>query len=260
MSVDFTTPPAGVYPQSDLDQAFHPADPSRHPLPDHSNYALFSSGPSSYSDSSLTNDRYRTNSSSSSSLGNNYSIGGYSHNSFGDSMSSFHPPGSNNYDVHSLSSSYSSGKVSPLTPNDPIPGMHPPGFSSGINQPMKEYPGQHDFADLGRMSSNGYPPNFHNDDFAMGVPSNMGMGFPHQQYPDRMGQYHSDRVHPDAGMMAPMGHNDMMQYRPSGGMPGYGFPNPGLDLPLMPGLEESLRNGARLHSGGSANDLETFMR
>ena len=80
--------------------------------------------------------RYRTNASSSSSLGQGYSNMGseqlYPHapSPFADSLSSFSQPSHNSFDlVNGLSSSYSSGKVSPLTPNDPVIGLQSsPGF------------------------------------------------------------------------------------------------------------------------------------
>jgi recombining binding protein suppressor of hairless len=289
-SVEFQNAAQQPYPPPpDMDHALSslhgPADP-RHPqgqafphgdgamhVGEHPNYDIFSAGgPGAFGASSLSSDRYRTNASSSSSLGQNYPMGAdgvYSHGSFGDSMSSFHPSGSNYGGSHSLSSSYSSGKVSPLTPNDSVPGMHPSGFPSqmGMNHAMKEYspPNLAELAIDRRMSghvgSNGFDQADYNE-FAMGVPPSMGMGYPNGV--QRAPPFHDPRVsqHLGSQMMGPMGHGaDLLpSVPPQAFRPGYGhfMPDPHADLSLMPGLE-NLAGPMHTHMG-SANDLETFMR
>lgn len=149
------------------------------------NYEYFSpsSGPNPFG------ARYRTNASSSSSLGQSFgglaSEGLYPHapSPFADSMSSF-APNHNSFDlVNSLPSSYSSGKVSPLTPNDPVIGLQNspgfPGLGGAPNGVGKDFSSGYGDLINDRRSSNvstgSYQSEFH-DEFGNGA---LGLaGFP----------------------------------------------------------------------------------
>jgi hypothetical protein len=170
MSIDFSNrlpnTPHSLYPQTDVDQSFNtlhngPSSPT-HPhvassiqahhyehtealsVPEQPQYDLFTNSPSA---SSFTSPRYRTNASSSSSLGPAYnSMNGdtmYSHPSFGDNLPSFSGSNRNTFDMMGISPSFnSSGKVSPLTPTDsvgPLPPVSAFPPSIGMNGLHKEY-------------------------------------------------------------------------------------------------------------------------
>ena len=224
MSLDFPPPSSqaqhSLYPQSDLDQSFgihnpdnasspthphinthlqhHPFDQSDSmDTADHSNYSLFSD---STSPTSFTSQRYRTNASSSSSLGHGFGMnsdGIYSHASFADSVPSFNSSNGNPYDIVS---NLSSGKVSPLTPSDSVTSLHhPSGFPPSV--PGKDYPPQN-FGDIPdrRMPSNGYHSEYP-DDYTIG---NMNNGLPFgpsamQHFHDRLGRFPPDRYSHQSG-------------------------------------------------------------
>lgn len=289
MSLDFAVSgsqvPHTLYGQ-DLDQTFNGGDhPSNHnlggtlhtngfdhgdgmDLPESSNYDIFSNSPAH----SFASQRYRTNASSSSSLGQNYGLGGdsvYSH-SFNDSVPSFHS--GNSYDVgHSLPSSYGSGKVSPLTPND---AMQPPSLYSSQNGIGKEYPSQNSFPNIlpdRRTSGINYTSDFP-DDYVMDGVHNTGMNFQHSgvQYPERLNRFHDPRY--SSGVPPHLHSSEVLR---SAGQSGHTFRpdaseydlssymgSPTSDLSLrMPGVEETL-SGMKLHgqAGISSNDLQSFIR
>ena len=161
----------------------HHSSPFDHPDPsvdlaDHTSYDFFSPNPSTPShphpsSNALFSSRYRTNASSSSSLGAHPlsaaaqdPLFGSSHPSsasFSDAVSSYTAtPAAPPFD---LMSSYSNGgKVSPLTPHDPVLGM---GF-----HPSKEF-SSHPYGDLvgdrrpSNLSTGSFQSDFH-DDFAGG--------------------------------------------------------------------------------------------
>lgn len=115
---------------------------------------------------------YRTNASSSSSLGPpRYGLNsdGMYQSSFGDAS---YPSNPNPYgDIGSYNSG---GKVSPLTPTDPVSGIHHPSPFSN-----KDYPPN--YSDLGpdsrRMPTGNYPSEFGNEDYAFAS----GNALPHFQ-------------------------------------------------------------------------------
>jgi hypothetical protein len=302
-AMDFaTTSHQPMYNQADLDQAFNSlqtvdnASPSHHLSQtisqhnfdhsesreaDHPSYDLFSNN-----NNNFASQRYRANSSSSSSLGPPYAMspdGVYSHASFGDSVPSF--GSSSTYDMMS-NVSYSSGKVSPLTPNDAMTGIQQsPVFphSLGINGHQKDFSNGHSYPELinDRRVSGVSGTGFHND-FSDDYGMNGGAGYPPsalQPFQDRM------RLQPDSrfshsglppSVPSHMGHSpDMFRgvapqathsFRPDSGLPGYDdvqyFGNPHADMSLrMPGIGDGfpgMRNG---HPGmGSSNDLQAFIR
>ncbi|KAF5380568.1 hypothetical protein D9615_004559 [Tricholomella constricta] len=310
MSLDFSPSPAqphhNLYSPPELDQSYHlhPADAPNSPTahqqlhshsfdnpdsidsPDHPNYDIFP-GPSS---GAFSSHRYRTNASSSSSLGPNYGIssdGLYSHSSFSDSVPSFNGSNSGNpYDmIHSLPSSYGSGKVSPLTPNDPVGGLHhSAGFPHVGNN--KDYPSQN-FPDLPErrlptISSGGYQSDLI-EEYGIGN-MNGNVPFPPsalQHFQDRLGRFppESRFNHPGPPTTVPshVPAPDILRGIPphatssfrEGGVPGYeGMshylgPNPHQDLSLrMPDVDETLaRMKLQGHSiMGASNDLQTFIR
>lgn len=160
--------------------------------------------------------RYRTNASSSSSLGQGFSALGpdalYPHapSPFGDSMSAFAPSGAHGPFgdlVGGLPSSYSSGKVSPLTPNDPLGGglQGPsgfPGLGGGGGGPKSEGSAfaQYDLLNgpERRPSNGGFQSDYHHDDFvgngALGL-----AGFPPsstlQHFQERLGRFEPHGAH-----------------------------------------------------------------
>jgi hypothetical protein len=310
MSLDFGAPGSaqashGMYGHAELDQALNSLQngesASHHQLggglssngydhaegldvPDPSGYDLFSN---SSPTNSFGTQHYRTNASSSSSLGPNFGMSGesvYSH-SFGDSIPSF--SGNNPYDmVHSLPSSYSSGKISPLSPND---SMHPPPLfplQGSMNSAGKDYSVQGGYPSLlperrtSNVSNNNYSSDYPEDYNMDGV--NNGMNFPHpnlQQYQERLGRFQPDGRFPHVGSSAVpphMHHNhgpDVLRsvapqsthsFRPD--VTGFDdmYPyNPTGDLSLrMPGVDETLaRMKLQGQAGiGSSNDLQTFIR
>lgn len=315
MSHDFNGPVSTqipMYGQVDIDQALsslHNGEPSHHHLggglphngfdhpdgmdiPEHSAFDMFSSSPSV---TSFGSQRYRTNASSSSSLGPNYGMGGesaYSH-SFADSVPSF--AGGNPYDMgHSLSSSYSSGKISPLTPNDAM--QQPPSLFShqnGMNGGGKEFSPQHGYPNLlpdrrpSNMSNTSYNSDY-SEEFTMDSVSrdHNGMNFPHpamQQYQERLGRFQpgnhfSQPLNPPS-VPSHMHHNhgpDVLRgvapqsthsYRPDipafDDMHTYMAPSPTGDLSLrVPGVDETLaRMKLQGQVGiGASNDLHAFIR
>ncbi|KAF9010542.1 hypothetical protein BDQ17DRAFT_1387775 [Cyathus striatus] len=300
MSLDFSSNSQSqhsLYPHSDIDQSFaihsdslasspsHPHLPSAlppphsfdHPdhldTPDNPAYDLFPGPPSN---GSFSSQRYRTNASSSSSLGPpNYGINSdpiYQHPSYNDSVP---------YDIMgSLSSSYSSGKVSPLTPSDPVPGLH---HSSGFPPVSGKDFAPHSYPDLADRRlpgvNGGYPSDFP-EDYPIG---NMGGNLPFasnpslQQYPDRIGRFPSDRFGSSGPQSSVPSHlppnhgSDMMRGVAPHATHGvsayddmhYMTPNPHSDMALrMPTVDETMAR-MKLHGHpimGAANDLQTFIR
>lgn len=226
MSIDFTPtgPHQSMFAQPDIDQPFsslqggdlahsgshmsvggHPLD-RNDPLDidTHGSYDIFSS-----SSGSLASQRYRTNASSSSSLGPNYSLGVdpiYQQSSFSDNISSFHSSNSNPYDlIGSLSSSYSSGKPSPITPSDVSALPHSSGFPFSNGQ-SKDFPPHHSYHEpmLDRRISNasGYSNDFNDEFGSMGVNHGLGLnGFPPSglpPFPDRLGRVQNESRYPNS--------------------------------------------------------------
>lgn len=305
MSIEYTTngPHQPLFGQPDMDQTFnslqngdigpaHPHGGSHLPLnghsldradsldiPDHPSYDIFSSS----SSGSLASQRYRTNASSSSSLGHNYALGVdslYSQNSFSDNLPPFHGSNSNPYDIMGgMPSSYSSGKPSPLTPSDVGPLSHPSGFPFSNGQTKDYSPHQSSYEPIldRRLSSVSYSSDF-NDEFSnMGVNPSIGglNGYPPaHQFPDRIGRLQSDSRFTGAGvppLSVPshlaQGHGVAPQathaYRGSDGsigsfddMPQFISPNPQVDYPLRMSVDENM---ARLRLQG-AGDLQSFIR
>jgi hypothetical protein len=312
MSLDFSGPASahashGMYGQTELDQALNSlqnGEPASHhhmgglphsgfdhadglDVPDHPGFDLFSnSSPAN----SFGSQRYRTNASSSSSLGPHYGIGGeyaYSH-SFGDSVPSF--SGGNPYDMgHGMSSSYGGGKISPLVPNDPMhqPSLFPPqsALNGGKDFSQNGYPNLLADRRTSHMSNTSYGSDYA-DEFSMDGANNghNGMNFnpPMQQYQDRLGRLQPDnRFSQSSGpaSVPSMHHNhgpDVLRsvapqsthsYRPDiagfDDMGPYMGPSPTNDLSLrVPGVDETL---ARMKlqgqaSMGTSNDLHTFIR
>ena len=183
MSLDFQQQPP-LY-QQDVDFIQDPQPPHHHfeePMDaqDHPAYI--------FSDS-----RYRTNASSSSSLG--HSFDALYRPPFGDSV----PPFNGSYD---MINNLSSGKVSPLTPSDSVTSLHhPPGF------PPKDYPHQ-EFSD---MESRRLNPPYHSeyqDNYAIGGINN-GIPFSPSamnHFTDRLASFPPDRYRhpngPPSGMRA----------------------------------------------------------
>jgi hypothetical protein len=147
----------------------------------HSFDQMDTTGYSLFADS---NSRYRTNASSSSSLGPAFPMNSepiYSHASFADS-SSFNP--SNGYDIE---------KVSPESATN----LHHP---TGGFPPTKDYPPQ-SFGDVherrlpGVGPNGGYPAEY-SDDYAIGNINNNGLPFgpsAMQHFQDRLGRFPPDR-------------------------------------------------------------------
>lgn len=203
-----------MYPQPDIDPAFNidGSNPPSHPhlqhhpfdhaepmdTAEHSSYSIF---PDSNSTAAFSSQRYRTNASSSSSLGPGYGINSdniYSHSTFADSVPSFNGSNGNPYDIIST---LSSGKVSPLTPSDT--GLHhqnsfPPAVAG------KDYPPQ-GFGDaherrLPGIGANGYHSEYP-DDYTIG---GMNNGLPFgpsamQHFQDRLGRFPPDRFNHPTG-------------------------------------------------------------
>lgn len=313
MSIDFTSNSSSqaIYGQSEIDHSFsslqqgssdinsaHPHSNGHLPINghsldrpdsidmDHNSYDLFSSSNSG----SLASQRYRTNASSSSSLGPNYALGVdpiYPPSSFQDTLPPFHPPSNNPYDLMGgLSSSYSSGKPSPLTPNDAVGSLqHNSGFPFSAGTSSKDFSPHHSFQDPildRRLStvSNGYTSEFNEDYSGLSVNTGLGLGgfnpAPVQQFQDRLGRMQNDSRYPSAGVpplsvpthLHQSHNNDLIRgvapqathsYRPENGMSSYDdmnqfLPNPQVDFPLR--MDENL---ARLRLQG-AGDLQTFIR
>lgn len=308
MSLDFPSgngqPPHSLYSQPDLDQPFnmHNSDssstspshphiggslqqhtydhPDRMEATDTTNYDLF---PNSSSGASFSSNRYRTNASSSSSLGHNYGMhseGVYSHSSFSDSVPSFNGSNTNPYDmISSLPSSYSSDKISPLTPSDSVSGLHhSPAYPSGKDYPT---PGYGDMSErrLPNGSSTGYQSEY-SDEYGIGGVNN-GLSFPPstiQHFQDRLGRFPPDRYNHASGPTIPSHHGpDILRsvaphathsFREGGvagydEMPHYIGASPHQDVALrMPSVDETLaRMKLQGHPiMGTSNDLHTFIR
>jgi recombining binding protein suppressor of hairless len=296
MSIDFQQSNThSLYSQPDIDQSFihtsnssspthtqlnslhHPFDQSE-PMDtaDHHSYGLFSDSSSS---APFTSQHYRTNASSSSSLGPPYGINSknmYTHPSFTDPA--FNGSNGNTYDIMS---GISSGKVSPLTPADSVNGLH---HSPAFPQSGKEYPPSA-FGDiherrLPNVGSNGYQSEYP-DEFSMGNLNN-GLSFgpsAMQQFQDRLGRFPSDRYAHQGGPPVPShipnGHNsDLMRgvapqathsFR-DGGLPGYEdmphYLGPSHPEMRMHAVDETLaRMKLQGHPiMGASNDLQTFIR
>ncbi|PFH53837.1 hypothetical protein AMATHDRAFT_54372 [Amanita thiersii Skay4041] len=293
MSLDFSTnAPSGQHPlyaQPELDHSFNiQTTENQEPIdnPDHSGYDIFpssSAGP-------FSSSRYRTNASSSSSLGPSYGVnsdGLYPPTSFNDTVPPFNGNNVNPYDMmNGISPAYSSGKVSPLTPSDPVGGLHnPSGFPPSIGN--KDFPTN--FADipdrrLPSVASSGYHSDF-SEDYAMGGINN-GLSFPPpqlQSFQERLGRYPDGRfAHPSATHVQthiPQNHaTDMMRsvnphatthsFRDTtvpgyDDMPSYLHPSPHTDMSIrMPSVDETLaRMKLQGHPiMGTSNDLQTFIR
>ncbi|KAJ3560738.1 hypothetical protein NP233_g10640 [Leucocoprinus birnbaumii] len=277
MSLDFSAkasqPQHGLYGQPDLDPSFNiPNSDNTESMDtsDHSNYDLF---PSSASNGSLSSQAYRTNASSSSSLGHGYGMNSeslYSHPPFNDSVPSFTgSDGGNPYGMMpGLPSSYnssSSGKVSPLTPSDSVSGFNPsPDFPPSIG--VKDF--QSNYPDIERrLPGAGYSQSF--DDYAINN-MNGGINYPSnglQPYPERLGRFPPEHrynpsgpVPPNVSNMPPGVSPHATHGVPFEGMPHY-QPDPHHDMSLrMPTVDETLAR-MRLHPiMGQSNDLQTFIR
>ncbi|KAI0342157.1 LAG1-DNAbind-domain-containing protein [Trametopsis cervina] len=265
----------------------HSLDRSDLDVGDHGSYDLFGSS----SNGSLASQRYRTNASSSSSLGPSYSLGVdtmYPPSQFPDTLPSFHS-GSHPYDlIGSLPSSYSSGKPSPLTPSDVSGLPHPSGFpfSNGQSKDFSS-PNYHDpILDRRMPGVNGsFSPDFNDDYGNMGVSSGLGLNGFHppnhlQQFQDRLGRVPHESRFPGSTVppLSTPSHlsqnhgSDMIRgvapqathsFRPENGlppfddMPQFMGSNSQVDYPLrMPSVDENM---ARLRLQG-AGDLQTFIR
>ncbi|KAJ7217855.1 jkappa-recombination signal binding protein [Mycena pura] len=259
MSLDF--PQHGMYAQNDNDQAFnaHSDGPPHHPHFESSEGHAFGSA-------------YRTNASSSSSLGpprygmNNDPM--YSHSSFPDASYS---SSANPYaDINTLPS-YSSGKVSPLTPTDPVGALHhPSAFSS------KDYPPN--YPDLGpdrRLSNGGsanYPPDFpedyinppfassqFNDRFAPRFPSDNRFNHSGHPPPSHISPNHgSDLMR---GVAPNATHSGYRQESYDEQMPHYMSSTPEMAGSRVATVDETLRQmNLQPRPMGSSSDLHTFIR
>ncbi|KAH8071910.1 hypothetical protein BXZ70DRAFT_749891 [Cristinia sonorae] len=311
MSLDFgSSSSQGIYSQHDMDSAYssiHSSDlPPNHNHSsshlnmnghgldrtdaldlEHNSYDIFSNSGSG----SLASQRYRTNASSSSSLGPNYALGVdpmYSQGSFNDQLPPFHPPSSHSYDLMgSLPSSYSSGKPSPLTPSDSVASLpHPNNYPFPSNGHQKDY-SHHSFSDgildrrLSSVSST-YSSDF-GDDYGSPLSVNMGMSAfapPVQQFQDRLGRMQNDSRYPGGGVPPLSVPHNMHQnhnggvppqathnFRPENGggsngmpsfddMPNFLAPNPQVDFRMSSSVGDDM---ARLRLAGTG-DLQTFIR
>ncbi|KAI6135739.1 LAG1-DNAbind-domain-containing protein [Pisolithus croceorrhizus] len=247
-------------------------------VPDHPSYDIFSPNGSSFASS-----RYRTNSSSSSSLPPSYNMQSdpIYPPTFPDSVPHFAHSNNSSFDMlSSVPSSYSgsSGKVSPLTPSDPMTGIqHSPVFP--ISGHQKDFSNGH-YSDLipeRRISSvNGphYPSDFP-EDYGMSNTNN----FPNlQSFPDRLPRFQPDTRFPHSSLSpgsvsslvshtpdifrAGIAPQATHSFRPDTGLPSYDdisqylSPNPHATLmPNIGGGFPGIRPGL-----GSSNDLQSFIR
>jgi recombining binding protein suppressor of hairless len=251
-----------AYRQSSLDAADHPA-----------NYELYNN-PNGQGAPPFSSQRYRTNGSSSSSMGHNFALnseGMYPQSSFGESVPSF--GGSNGYDM--MNNGSYSGKASPLTPSDPSlqhGGPFPPSANSHY----------HDVPDRRlSMNSNGYHPTEYPDEYSMnGMNNGIPFGQSVPQFSERLGRYPPDRYpHPQAQQPMPphlSSQNEMM-----GGIPphathsydrerGYDnmqqhymnpTPHSDMSLRMASTVDETLaRMKLQAPPMGGSNDLQTFIR
>lgn len=254
--------------------------------PEHSGYDIF---PNSASNGSFSSSRYRTNASSSSSLGHpSYGVssdGLYPHPPFNDAVNSFNGSNVNPYDMmNGMSSSYSSGKVSPLTPSDPVGGLHGPTGFPPVGG--KDFPGFSDVGDrrLPSVATNGYQSDFP-EDYAMGNMNNNGLSFPSSQlqpFQERVGRFsdgrfpsstpnvppHLQHSHSSDIMRGVNPHATTHSFRdaPVSGydeIPSYLHPNPHSDMGIrIPTVDDPLsRMKLQGHPiMGTSNDLQTFIR
>ncbi|KAG9220690.1 hypothetical protein CCMSSC00406_0003789 [Pleurotus cornucopiae] len=298
LSMDFAaanSPSSSQHPlyQPELDPNFnmhssdHQPPPSHHNMQqldgldtDHTNYDIFNTN----SANTFASHRYRTNASSSSSLGPpSYGLNGdnlYSHPPFGDSVPPFNGSGNNPYEVmNGMSSAYSSGKVSPLTPSDPVGGLQ----HSSPFPPGKDFSNSHQYPDLisdRRLSgvSNGSYPSDFDGDYPMGA---VGTALPFPQAPplhhfsDR--RFHNGPPQTVPSHLPPSHNDDILRgvapqatnsFREGGvngfpDIPHYLGSNPHPEIPLrMPAVDETLAR-MRIHGHsvmGASNDLQTFIR
>jgi recombining binding protein suppressor of hairless len=315
MSIDFSstiinTPTHHVYGQAELDQAFtnmrnggffslyhYVREFIEFGLteglgaPEQPGYDLYTPSPSG---NAFASQRYRTNASSSSSLGPGYNMNGdsmYSHPSYADNVPSFVGANRNNFDMMTIPS-YASGKMEPLTPNSPVGPLpsastFPP--SVAMNGVHKEYPHpvyQDVMPDhrMAPMTTNGYQHSEYTEEY----PINSGLPFSPStmHFQERMGRYQpDDRFPQSAGPPAPVpshlhpshghdllrgvaphathnyhrGDNNMQGYEE---MPHYmGQSHP--EMPMrMSTVDENLAR-MKLHSHsiiGPSNVLQTFIR
>ncbi|KAI0768374.1 hypothetical protein BC629DRAFT_1442421 [Irpex lacteus] len=266
MSVDYSTNGShqSLYGQNDMDHTFtslqagdlssghgHSSSQLPHSLDrsdpldvgDHGSFDVFGSS----SNHSLASQRYRTNGSSSSSLGPSYPLGVdtmYPPPPFSNDLPPFHSS-SHSYDlIGSLPSSYSSGKPSPLTPND-VSGL-PHHSSFPFNGQSKDFSSSYHDSILDRRMPgvNGSFPSDFNDDFGpMGVNSGLGLNGFHppsalHQFQDRLGRVQHESRFP--------GSTATHSFRPENGLP------PSTTYHI----DENMAR-LRLHGGG---DLQTFIR
>jgi recombining binding protein (suppressor of hairless) len=258
------------------------------------NYDLFPT--SAAPGNSFASQRYRTNASSSSSLGPSYNMNAepiYPHASFSDSVPQYSSSNGNPYDIiNGMPSSYSSGKVSPLTPSDPV-GHLPPvsafaSSSAGMNTAHKEFP-RHGYSDLmqdRRLS--GVSASSYQSEYPEEYPASSNLPYPTSAVPhfqDRLVRYPPDARFPHPSGSSPSvhphvrpGHSSEMlrsvaphathSYRPDGSVNGYDdmshyMGNHHGDIPPpMPAVDETMaRMKLQGHSMmGPSNDLQTFIR
>jgi recombining binding protein (suppressor of hairless) len=315
MSIDFSsqlpTTQHTLYPQTDVDQSFttlhngpsSPAHPHVAPpiqghhyehtegissVQEQPHYDLFSNSPSS---NSFASQRYRTNASSSSSLGPTYNnMNGdtiYPHPSFGDNVPSFSGSNRNTFEMMGISSSYSSGKVSPNDGTGPLPPVSAFPPSVGMNGLQKEYShsNYHDIVPDRRLAGVNYQSEYH-DDF----PVNSALSFPpppnSHHYADRVSRFpsddrysHSSAAHSTVPSHSHSSHShDMLRgvaplathvFRSDGALHNNGYDDLHYSTPghpemslRMPSVDETLsRMKLQGHSiMGASNDLRTFIR
>jgi len=232
----------------------------------HSNYDLFSNNTNGQSH--FSSQRYRTNSSSSSSLPHNYGMndGLYQQNGYNDTVAPYGSSNSNPYDmINGLPSSYGTSKVSPLTPNDPVGGIHHAPFPPSIN--TKDFaPNSFDMNDrrMPMVSPSDYASEYP-EDYGSINGINNGLAFPPsngmQNYQNRYAadrynpQHPAPPLHPQNGPVQPHafrdgnGYGEGMHYIP---------PSPHQDLPVHMSVNDTL---ARMKLQGSvgATDLQSFI-
>ncbi|KAJ7772562.1 jkappa-recombination signal binding protein [Mycena maculata] len=257
MSLDFPHSQHGMYAQSDLDTAFnvHPDGRPAHHNPhfDQEGHAFDS--------------RYRTNASSSSSLGPpSYGMNGdgiYSHSSFPDAS---YPQNQNPYDIPSLPSSFGSGKVSPLTPTDPVGIHHPSPFAK------QDYPPNYnDLPDHHRRMSGNYHSDFA-EEYPFANPNNLphfseqrGLPprFPPSQHDNRFPPPNHINTSHDSGMMRGVAPDATHSpYRTDNGMfesPMPHYMSPGTEMGPPGNLVDKQLKELRLHHP-NMGDLHTFIR
>ncbi|KAM6502047.1 jkappa-recombination signal binding protein [Amanita muscaria] len=290
MSLDFSTNTSSsqptLYSQPDLDQSFSMQNAENQESMDNSEHSGYDIFPNTASNGSFSSSRYRTNASSSSSLGPSYGVnsdGLYSHPPFNDAVPQFNSSNVHPYDmINGISPSYNSGKVSPLTPSEPGGGMNgPPTFPPSVGN--KDFPpGFSDVGDrrLPSVPSNGYHSDFP-EDYPMGNMNNVS--FPPSQlhpYSERIGRYSDGRFPPVGNVPSHLQNHsaDMMRgvnphatthpFRdPS--VPGYEDvppylqPSPHGDMAIrMPSIDDPMtRMKLQGHpTMGTSNDLQTFIR